>query len=668
MLSCDVETVKTEAERLGLLDFGYAGDFAARGYITVIRNNWFLLPYDQLIDLLDIDEARLDFILDKDDFLAVKLGGFKPECPAVSYAPLTEEQITATANLASRIGAYMTEPMARPFDFFTEELCEGEISLPNGNRILHGYLSPCGDAFATDGEDTLPEALLEKYRRSGVNGIWLHAVLSSLSPYPFVPSLSEGYEKRRENMQKIIDRCKKYGISLYLYLNEPRALPAEADQGFERLIGWKERRTLCMEQPEVRDYLYNAVRDLCASVKDLGGIFTITMSENPTHCNYVNGTECPICKNIPAQKTTSAVNNIINRAMKDAGCKGELIANLWGWSPYMKWTDEQIADGIKMLDTDISVMSVSEFDLEIEKGGIKSRVVDYSISNPGPSKISIGNFEKARDTDHKNYAKIQASNSWECSAVPYIPVFDLVFEHLEKLGGHGVSDLFLTWTLGGYPSPSVEIASGYHKGFDLDAWYRKKFGASADLVHDAIKKLCDAFRQYPFNIRPLYLSPKTLGSANLWDLSAEEKSSTMVCYAYDDYESWSVPYGVDVYLSQLEKLLSLWADGIKMLEKVPESPLVSEILRYARVAYLHFDTDRLQTQFALYKQKQNEEGMLSCVLSEGENAAALLNLMRSDAKIGYEASNHYFYTERNLLEKILRMDAFACELQKQIQI
>ena len=32
--------------------------------------------------------------------------------------------------------------------------------------------------------------------------------------------------------------------------------------------------------------------------------------------------------------------------------------------------------------------------------------------------------------------------------------------------------------------------------------------------------------------------------------------------------------------------------------------------------------------------------------------------MKCDARIGYEASNHYFYTERNLMEKILRMDVF----------
>ena len=258
-LLCDADTVKAEAERMGLVDRGYAEDFEKSGYITIIRNNWFLLPYNQLMTLLGINEARLDFILEKDDFLSVKLGNFKPECPEVYYVPLTEEQREATERAALHIGEYMTEPKMRPFEFFSES--EGGESLPaairkGGKRIVHGYLSPCGDAFATDGADTLPDWLLERYRAVGVNGIWLHAVLSSLSPYPFMPSLSEGYEERRANMKKIIERCKKYGISLYLYMNEPRALPVGVTPEYEKLVGWQSRRTLCMEQKEVREYLY----------------------------------------------------------------------------------------------------------------------------------------------------------------------------------------------------------------------------------------------------------------------------------------------------------------------------------------------------------------------------------------------------------------------------
>lgn len=658
VLSCSAETVRLEAERMGLVDRGYAEDFEKSGYITVIRNNWFLLPYPQLLTLLGIDEARLDFILEKDDFLAVKLGNFKPECPTVTYAPLSVIEKVITDRLAKCVGQYESEPECRPFDFFPEgEQAEmPKILARDGKRIVHGYLSPCGDAFATDGADTLPDELLKRYQAVGVNGIWLHAVLSSLSPYPFMPSLSEGYEERRANMNKIIERCKKYGISLYLYMNEPRALPVGVTPEHEKLIGWQSRRTLCMEQKEVREYLYEAVRDLCASAPDLGGIFTITMSENPTHCNFTHGTECPVCKNIPMYKSASQVNNVIHRAMKDSGCGGELIANLWGWSSYLLWSEEDISNGIRSLDEDISILSVSEYDLEIEKGGVKSRVIDYSISNPGPSEVSVKNFALADLTQHKKYAKIQASNSWECAAVPYIPVFDLVFEHLKNLHACGVDDLFLTWTQGGYPSPSVALACEFGENFDLEAWYERSFGD--DRVRGAIELFCKAFRNYPFSVKALYLSPHTLGPANLWDIEPEEKGSTMVCFAYDDIESWVVPYGADVYLSQMDIMCHFWKEGIELLELAEKNAKTEELLRYAKVVYCHYMSDILQTKFALYKRENNRAGMLGCVEREKKNAEELLSLMKCDARIGYEASNHYFYTERNLMEKILRMDVF----------
>lgn len=660
VLGCDAETIDAEAKRLGLEYIDYSADFESRGYITVIRNNWYLLPYGQLEQLLGFDESKLDFVLEKDDFLSTKLGNFKPECEAVRYAPLTDEQIAVTNSLASIIASYKTENSARPFDFFADTPSSAEkITEAQGKRIVHGYLSPCGDVFVSDCADTLPETLLEKYRESGVNGIWLHGVLSSLSPYPFAPALSKDYKLRRENLNKIIARCKKYGIKVYLYMNEPRALPAEADPKYEDLIGWQGMRTLCMEKQEVRDYLYEAVKDLCASARDLGGIFTITMSENPTHCNFLPDTECPTCKNISPEISAATVNNIMFKAMKDSGCEGELIANLWGWSSYMGWSDEQIFHGIDMLDPKISVLCVSEYDLDIEKGGVKSRIIDYSISNPGPSETSKKMMTKARETGHKVYAKIQASNSWECSAVPYIPAFDLVCEHLENLSAIGVEDYFLTWTQGGYPSPSVELAGEYKNGFDLDKWYEKKYGENAEIVHKGIKKICEAFREYPFSVRALYMSPKTLASANMWDLTPDENSSCMVCYSFDDYESWITPYPYEIYVSQMEKLLDLWQEGIDILRDAEKNEQTDELLRLAIASRLHFKTDLLQTKFAKAKREDDKELMLLCIDGEKQTAAELLELMRLDARIGYEASNHYFYTERGLIEKIIRMEELA---------
>lgn len=657
-LGCDEETVCIEAKRLGLPDDHFVADFEKRGYLTVIRNNWHLLPYPQLLTLLGFTGEKLSYILEKDDFFGVKLGNFKPDCPSVSYAPLTAEEMEKTAVIADMVSSYC-DKKGKPFQFFPEKTMEtSEAVTAQGKRIVHGYLSPCSDVFATDGSDTLPDELLAQYQAVGVNGIWLHGLLSELSYYPFSPALSNGYQQRRENLNKLIARCKKYGVGVYLYLNEPRSLPEGVEEKYEKLLGWKERRTLCMENPEVQQYLYEATYDLCKNTPDLGGIFTITMSENPTHCHYVPGTECPTCKNLPPERTAATVNNIIHRAMKDSGCKGEMIANLWGWSPYMGWTETQVFNGVEMLDKDISVLCVSEFDLDIEKGGVKSKVIDYSISNPGPSELTKKILQKARKEGHTVYGKIQASNSWECSAVPYLPVFDLVYEHLENLNAQGVENLFLTWTQGGYPSPSVALACAYTEGLNLDGWYQKYYGENATAVHEGVRVLCEAFREYPFSIGALYLSPKTLGSANLWDLTPEEKGSTMVCYVYDDYEAWISPYPYEVYTGQLEKMLCGWARGINLLSALPQTEKIAELVRYARAAYAHFTTDLLQTKFAKAKREEDRVEMNACVKAEKQNAERLLSLMREDGRIAYEASNHYFYTERNLLEKIIRMERF----------
>ena len=96
VLGCDTNTIHREATRLGLSQKEYDPDWLSRGYITIIRNNWYLLPYEQLLTLLDFSKERLDFVLEKDDFLWVKLGHYKPDCPVVRYAPLTEEQEAKT--------------------------------------------------------------------------------------------------------------------------------------------------------------------------------------------------------------------------------------------------------------------------------------------------------------------------------------------------------------------------------------------------------------------------------------------------------------------------------------------------------------------------------------------------------------------------------------------
>ena len=102
----------------------------------------------------------------------------------------------------------------------------------------------------------------------------------------------------------------------------------------------------------------------------------------------------------------------------------------------------------------------------------------------------------------------------------------------------------------------------------------------------------------------------------------------------------------------------------ELLELAEKNAKTEELLRYANAFYCHYLSDMLQTKFALCKRKGDKNGMVDCLHRENENARRLLSLMRSDARIGYEASNHYFYTERNLMEKIVRMGQFERKLRR----
>jgi hypothetical protein len=90
VLSASVENVRAVAESMGLPpQKAIAPEWRTRGYITVLRRNWHLLGYDQLLTLLDVSAEQLAYSLREDDFLFAKLGALKPKCPPLAYAEPT---------------------------------------------------------------------------------------------------------------------------------------------------------------------------------------------------------------------------------------------------------------------------------------------------------------------------------------------------------------------------------------------------------------------------------------------------------------------------------------------------------------------------------------------------------------------------------------------------
>ena len=78
-------------------------EWKTKGYITVVRRNWHLLPYGQILSLLDMSRKELAFSLMEDDFLWIKLGSVKPRCAPIVYSAALADSGRAGRRRIARI-------------------------------------------------------------------------------------------------------------------------------------------------------------------------------------------------------------------------------------------------------------------------------------------------------------------------------------------------------------------------------------------------------------------------------------------------------------------------------------------------------------------------------------------------------------------------------------
>ncbi len=695
-LSTSCEKIREAAEQLGLNpEEPVNEDWEKRGFLTLIRNNWHLCTYEQILTLLNISAEDLAFILKEDDFLWVKLGGMKPLVKPPKYAPLTENKLQQTKRIATMLkhsfpaGAGDTDNAFAFIDRFQKPPAEGtcankEMEKIDGLRMIYPYFALYGDTFIDESIDSFPERLLYEYAKAGINGIWMQGVLYQLVEFPFDPSMSEGWEMRIATLNKFVARAKKYGIGIYLYFNEPRAMSDAFFQKYPKLRGQVEGDfyAMCTSTIEVQNYLYQSVRTLFKKVPDLAGFFTITMSENLTNCYSRLGERemtCSRCKDRKPWEVVAEVNNLMAKGAHDANPNAKAIAWAWGWS------DEWAEKVIPLLTEGQILQCTSEEAMKFCIGGVEGQVLDYTMSLCGPGEKAKKMWKAAREHDMQISAKVQMNNTWEMAVVPYIPVFDKVAKHIEQLQEQGIQHLQGSWTLGGSPSPNLRLASwlmedkGTLKDFLTD-WLGKDV---AEDVYTAQQKLSDAFSHYPFYIGTLYYGPQNFGPMAPFFLEKTGYRASMVGYPYDDIEWWSGIYPEDVYEDEYRQLVEGWREGLADLlvyEGLNEE--LDEMILMARVVLCQYESAYHHIQFVnrrdamsagedvtladcntvaeevadLTKETaMSRKELLRIVHEEMDTVQTLIDLRLQDSRIGFESSNHYFYTLQDLKEKMINL-------------
>ena len=678
VLETTEEKVVAAGKAMGLERDDRALDaFKERGFLTVIRYNWHLLDYEQLLQLLDWTPERMMFTLVDDDFMFVKLGKIKPRCGKVVYRELSageSRRVAEIAGIMRQVDPALPGKTELPFDFLScfgkapERAASGDGSL----RMIFSYPAVYGDALLPEAVDPYPDGLLADYAASGVNAVWLPVILYQLIPWlgKDMP-LSARCDERMAKLKTIAARAKKHGIRLILYLNEPRAIPGRIKIVNEKWRGAFHASSgmsaFCPRADGMLDALSDAIEELCRRVPELGGFFTITMSENITHClaqsvNPGTGTPCPACaQHSPAENIVSVMKSI-RSGMKRAGTGDMLlIAYTWAWSP--EWGREIL----EALPSDIVIMSVSEADMETDLDGFKSRTYDYSMSKVGPGGSAKKWWQNARKYGHRVAAKIQVNTSWEMGGVPVIPVPTLVEEHLQKLRAENVGDFMLSWTIGGYPGGNLELLLRSCREIAV-----RDYGSAAPQIMAIWHDFGEAFRKLPFNLHfTIYYSPVNVGPANLLYAVKTNYHSGMVCgIPFDDINLWcsGADYPRDVYEKRFRILSEEWGSALEKLRSVGKTLPASsraafaDLWNRAEATYCTLRSTYCQIAFINLRDAGKLSGTKKLVAEEIELARRLLCVVKADSRIGFEAANHYFYGENELREKIIACRALLDSL------
>lgn len=701
VLQTSPENVAAVAASMGLPPQGAVQpEWKDRGYITVLRRNWHLLPYGQLMALLGFTRERMRDSLLEDDFLFIKLGSVKPKCAPLLYAASTPEENAAAAKLAGWLKEEGLAPAAsqpeEPRFAFVKALAKPDPELkinkadgasPFELRFIFSYFADYGDPLIDPEVRSIPEGLLQRLAAAGVNGVWLHTVLRTLAKDPAFPEFGADCEKRIANLKTLVARARAYGIDVYLYLNEPRTMPLSffearperaAMRGVPAAAG---SACLCTSSPEVRRWMSDALASVFSQVPGLGGVFTITASENPTSCAAHGGqAACPRCKDRPYADVIAEVNATIAQGVARGNPQAKTI--VWDWG----WNDAHAAEIIAKLPKTCWFQSVSEWALPIERGGVKSEVGEYAISAVGPGPRALGHWRLAKAAGLKTSAKVQVGATWELSSFPYLPALDLVAEHARNLASAGVDGAMLSWSLGCYPSPNLEVFQAFSKdtrevGSVLDRVAERHYGkAAAPLARQAWTAFSDGFRQYPYHIGTLYNGPQHMGPANPLYLKPTGYPASMVGLPYDDLAAWRAVYPADVWIGQMEKVSEGFAKGCDLYARLAQEAKggakteAERELGLFRAEALHFASAANQARFVAVRDKLSaatEAGARAAcraelareARAELDNAKRLLPLVRADSRIGYESSNQYFYIPQDLLEKVLCCRSVLAELE-----
>jgi hypothetical protein len=546
-------------------------------------------------------------------------------------------------------------------------------------RIIFPYLAVYGDLLTdNDFESYFPDGYLSRMAHMGINGIWLPGVLRNLVPSTVFPEFGEGGADRREKLNWLIRQAERYGIVVYIYLNEPRGMPEEFFKKYPEIKGEAGRAgdglySMCTSTKLVQRFLVDSTRRLFEFAPGLAGLILITASENTSNCYALRrDISCPRCRQRPPYEVVAEVVKVIELGARQAKPSAEVIAWDWSWGIVEDDPQEHL---IKALPSDVALMVDFERGTKIKRGGVETIIDEYCLSVVGPSPRALAHLKFAGDNGSKFMAKIQLGTTWECGTVPFLPVLDLLGRKFQAILASGIQGVMETMTLGSCPSMNSELARSFYwtpppeLGDALLRVALRHYGSrAAPIVVEAFRMLSTALEKFPFSNSVIYSSPVQSGPAHPLHFRATGKRPTL--FNTRDSLAWTAPFEPETAASLFEAMAVGWSEGVthweSALKWVPPERLdeAKRDLGVACAIHLYFSSVSDQIRFLLCRQEFDQAKTVSeahkalqkikqIVSAELHRARELYQIVKADSRIGYEPHLQYFYRPQDLLEKVI---------------
>jgi len=556
-----------------------------------------------------------------------------------------------------------------------------------------------------DDIDYYPDEYLNRLAHEGINILWLTVEFRDICKTDLVPEYGKDSDKRLEKLRKTVEKCRRYGIKVFIFCIEPRIWGPDDPLvlNHPEVAGARNGNDICFcPFTEVsQQYLYEAVKSIFQRVPKLGGIISITHGERTTSClSSVPATseaevKCPRCSKKEKGEILEATHKPILRAMHEINPDAQFIS--WLYMPYVIPTAQWIYTISEKLPKDTVMVFNFESGGEKEQLGKKRVGGDYWHSYVGPSHRFVGMAKAAEKAGIQIGAKIQVGCSHEVATVPFVPVPTVLWKKYKAMRELKVTTVIQSWYFGNYPGIMNKTAgelvfedslvtgdkegdmefTKQHDEF-LHRLAKIDWGEYANKVVEAWKYFYIAYSNFPMDVVfqyygpmhdgvvwPLYLFPVHKPLAPTWKLDFPASG--------DSIGECMISFSIKEAIALCKEMVNHWKKGVGILKEIqpyfkddPErlkDIVVAEalgiqfesglnILKFydLRDQILHnYKSDQTDTDRLAEKMKFLDE-MRSIVKGEIDRSLKMIELCKFDSRLGFhsEAEGYKYFPEKLL--------------------